>query len=571
MKKIKEMYLILIAVLCLVGMSIYTTYALFTNTTVTTDTAVNMQVGASYTLDINEVKLVNLPAGQSNYIEVTAVNSSSDVLNYNLFYEVLSGDSSTLEAGYSANTNNPVSGTINGSASKKITVGFTNNGSNDIDLKLGIASSKDTIHFDENQQEFSSTITIVTGPLDKSGANAPVLADGMIPVYYDNGVWKKADQENMKKANQWYDYDSKMWANAVMVSSSTRSTYKSADLGTEISMNDILAFYVWIPRYKYTIFNANYTSSSVSAQQIEITFESGTATTGNVTCTQNSYGKQTCSNVALGNTYTHSAFTFGSTSLQGMWVAKFNLACADSGYSHASSDEYICTNLRSTPNEIMIEGIYLPLEITQSKSIASSTYLDGTTTINSHLTKNTEYGALLYFMHSKYGICTDGTCTMPAYNDYSGYLTGCGANSTTCVAYNTVDGMKASSTGNIYGVYDIVGHSNVTVMANMRSSTSSTSFYANTSAMWNAYSVSLPSASEYDAYYYNSDKFSVSNALLGDALGETQGWYGTTSFNAYGSTPMLVRQTGTNVIAGGTYMKDVSVNGQFRNVVINLS
>ena len=55
--------------------------------------------------------------------------------------------------------------------------------------------------------------------IDKSGANPPSLLSNMIPVYYDqtNSVWKKADSNNSDKNNKWYDYDNKMWANAVTV------------------------------------------------------------------------------------------------------------------------------------------------------------------------------------------------------------------------------------------------------------------------------------------------------------------------------------------------------------------
>ena len=90
-----------------------------------------------------------------------------------------------------------------------------------------------------------------------SGPNEPVLDDGMIPVYYDetSETWKKADSSN--KDNNWYNYDSKKWANSVTVSSTNRGTYKSASVGTEIPMDDILTMQVWIPRYKYKVWNYN--------------------------------------------------------------------------------------------------------------------------------------------------------------------------------------------------------------------------------------------------------------------------------------------------------------------------
>ena len=49
---------------------------------------------------------------------------------------------------------------------------------------------------------------------DESGANAPKLVEGMIPVIYDEAQasWVKADT-----TNKWYDYNNQEWANAVTV------------------------------------------------------------------------------------------------------------------------------------------------------------------------------------------------------------------------------------------------------------------------------------------------------------------------------------------------------------------
>ena len=61
----------------------------------------------------------------------------------------------------------------------------------------------------------------------------------MIPVYYDETTetWKKADENNKDKKYKWYNYDEKIWANSVTVSSTNRSKYQSSDPGTEISMD----------------------------------------------------------------------------------------------------------------------------------------------------------------------------------------------------------------------------------------------------------------------------------------------------------------------------------------------
>ena len=88
--------------------------------------------------------------------------------------------------------------------------------------------------------------------LDNTMANAPVLASNMIPVYYDGSNWVKADELNQDKNHQWYDYSSKMWANAVTVTETNRENYLNADAGTIISMDDINTMLVWIPRFSAT-------------------------------------------------------------------------------------------------------------------------------------------------------------------------------------------------------------------------------------------------------------------------------------------------------------------------------
>ena len=43
-------------------------------------------------------------------------------------------------------------------------------------------------------------LTVALPNLDKSGVNEPELAEGMIPVYYDENTetWKKADKKKFK-------------------------------------------------------------------------------------------------------------------------------------------------------------------------------------------------------------------------------------------------------------------------------------------------------------------------------------------------------------------------------------
>ena len=65
--------------------------------------------------------------------------------------------------------------------------------------------------------------------------------------------------------------------------------------------------YVWIPRYKYQLFNVE--GAQTTAQMINIEFENNS--TSKSSGTQNSQW------------LTHPAFTFGDTELNGIWVGKF--------------------------------------------------------------------------------------------------------------------------------------------------------------------------------------------------------------------------------------------------------
>ncbi len=254
---------------------------------------------------------------------------------------------------------------------------------------------------------------------DTSGANAPVLAEGMIPVVYDEGLgyWIKADTDA-----GWYNYTDKIWANAVMVKtdategvecSNSRSYYMNAPAYTPVKEEDILAYYVWIPRYKYKLFNATYASGKAS-QLIEVTFENGTNTTGNVTCTYKSNGAETCQNKANGNWYTHPAFTMinasgNKTELKGIWVGKFETT----GSTTTPTIKPGVSSLRS----ITVANMY-----NTSKLIRSTDYLttNGINQVDSHMMKNIEWGAVAYLKQSNYGL----GITDIALNNSSGFYTG---------------------------------------------------------------------------------------------------------------------------------------------------
>ena len=329
-----------------------------------------------------------------------------------------------------------------------------------------------------------------------------------------------------------------------------RERLMSAPAGTAIPMEVINTMYVWIPRYKYTIFNYNANGSSTTpVQRIEVAFEAGTATTGEIECVDAISGAvgnvsetckikatdTTCTNATCnGKTYTHPAFTFGSQNLKGIWVGKFENSYSGGIQIKPNARSLVNTNLATFHNYI------------RSMETNTTKYgLDKSTdiTLDTHMMKNMEWGAVAYLTNSKYGrYNADGTCITSgcevwrnpitigapdwSSNSYA-TITGCSGitanpskiQSTSCAsgyAYNGANNNgNSSTTGNIYGLYDMNGGTSEYMMANM----------VNSSGTYNAQSSGLTSVETkyYDKYSYGttqSDATAFKRGKLGDASKE---------------------------------------------------
>ena len=333
---------------------------------------------------------------------------------------------------------------------------------------------------------------------DTSNANAPVLASNMIPVYYDATakVWKKADTSNKKFENRWYNYDNHMWANAVTVTSTNRTTYLNAKVGTEISMTDINTMWVWIPRFNAAT-PSNYNGGTKALPNaINVTF-------------------------VKPNETAIDAFTFGNKNLSGFWYAKFETSHATLASSTIGNNIGCTTETCSNANNILIKPSVKSLRYNSvSRFFFASRSMEQTgnsfgfvsSEVDTHMSKNNEWGAVAYLTQSIYGRCINSTtCTEVGINNNSNYITGIGAtpgasnaNSTTN-SYETTLGIGASTTGNIYGIYDMSGGSHEYVMGISNKTIGSSGFS------------SLP-----DEKYYNNY---TSSSYTGHALTETSGWY----------------------------------------------
>ena len=446
----------------------------------------------------------------------------------------------------------------------------------------------------EANQYFSE---IVINNLDKSGANEPSLTSNMIPVYYDSASdsWKKADSNNADKNNQWYDYDNKIWANAVTVTSTNRDTYLKASAGTTIPMSDINTMWVWIPRYTYTYLNTN------TPEEIQIKFESGTNSSGTIKCTdavtETSSTSETCTDttnnglVAGTSTYTHPAFWWDKNDnnireegeeLTGIWVGKFEVSSdtsctVSSNVAVGSGCNLQTIRPRILPNVTSWRGAQVGTFFNGMQKMRESGNKYGfKTTDETHMMKNMEWGAVTYLSHSKYGINKEITV-----NNCSNYITGIGADtvsanesSTTCTTdknkYNGTSGVNASTTGNVYGVYDMSGGSWEYMMGNMVWSngqqTSGNSTANNYNSAFAGYlgndkttftgTYAFPNKRYYDKYSYGTSNTEYTREKLGDATkemvptGTSGNWYSDYASFPSAYNPWFLR--------GGFYSNDAN-------------
>ena len=292
----------------------------------------------------------------------------------------------------------------------------------------------------------------------KSQVNTPKLLKGMTGVYWDdNGQEVDVTKDNQEN---WYNYSEQKWANA-----------KTEDG----------SYWVWIPRYEYKI-NSNDKTINVKFIKTEkITVD-------------NDY------------TYIHPAFTNGTKNnfkngewdkeIPGFWVAKYaagfqectqkitngniiepttdpnKVKYSNKTYTSFSNEGQITNALSQelTESEYASQKISYPVfkpltyayniistgdSYTISQEIAKARHFYGLTqdTADSHMMKNSEWGAVVYLSHSNYGI-NDKKVEMNTKNltNIDKFIF-----SVTGYAGDRPNGVSASTTNNKTGVFDLSG------------------------------------------------------------------------------------------------------------------
>ena len=584
----KELIIVTILTFLIALTGLLATYAIDTKLSYNNTTDYNMSL--SFDLSSSTNKQVTIPKGKTKFFDIDVKNSNSGTIKYGIAYSMVTPSSlpSGVTIAKSWKSANPTSGLINANATLPVTIAVNNTSSTDITISLSII----------NGYEKGGDLVVPSGkvlidgeyrigphePIDNSGANYPELTDALIPVVYNGSNWVKADTESSTSTYGWYDYDQKKWANAVLVTDTNRSTYQSATVGTTIADADILAFYVWIPRYKYKVWNINKVigTQSYNAQTtgIDIIFENGSASTGTISCTY-SYAapsstagspNETCTG-SNGDYYTHPTFTFGENELKGFWMSKFELSSSNpaTGSSYGGGNTTSLTP-RILPNVTSwrYNNVDYFWKVIYDMQISNNVYglTTSRTNVDSHMITNMEWGAVAYLTNSKYGRCANGSCVDVSINSvwdnsdggsnfYTYYTTktGCGPISsesisygTTCNAYNTTLGQTASTTGNIYGVYDMSGGAQEYVMGNISKSNGTTyTYYAGNASA--SFRYSTETAKYLTTYAYGTtytDQAAYNRGRLGDATSEIvtssgHGWPSVTTDFPRDSYPWFKR------------------------------
>ena len=474
-----------------------------------------------------------------------------------------------------------------------------------------------------NSSETSSTELYTTG------ANAPVLKTGMTPVkFVDNKI-----QTTTSDDANWFDYSTKSWANAQTEDGS---------------------LWVWIPRYAYKVHTASTYHTSTSGT-FDIQFLSGTTNTYvDTDGTLKSNGIETtwtASKGAMSNYVVHPVFQNESSinyknggwssELSGFWVAKFEAGYASGGNSapvKASTVNYTQTTAWVARVELNSSGENT--STTQDTTGKARNWLDGvygstTTSIkyptfqgstysmnyinhndaynicramtnggniygfsssdsDSHLMKNSEWGAVAYLGQSKYGL--NGTDI--AINSHNSN------NSPTSVyavtgydnSGNTWNngGADASTTGTIYGVYDMSGGVWERTAAYIDNGHAYLKDYG-ASIAYNGDTLKTTSTKYTTVYPYSSSdgsngsaneataraNYNASTSIYGDGVYETSsagyrspGWYGDYSGFPAGYRPFFIRGgvfwdgTGAGLFYFGWYAGYSNYAGGFRVCVV---
>lgn len=426
------------------------------------------------------------------------------------------------------------------------------------------------------------TFTTVANAPDVSGFNK----SNTYYVSWDltNSPYQINEETNLNGVapSNWYDY--------------TEGVNHWANVKTTGGGND--CYWVWIPRYAYCI-TEGYQSNE--AETIDIKFLQGTTNTpidGSSITISNSSGS--------GNWNVHPAFWWDKDNdgvedegeqLTGIWVAKFEASSSNVSVATVETDlattgggDTNSLKVRVIPNVTSWRGITVNNIFTVCQNLKSTgNSLENTSNLNSHMIKNTEWGAVAYLSRSVYGINSE-VWNNPYYNNTTNYspITGlCGNetngkdNATTImsntVKYNEIGGGNASTTGNVYGIYDMAGGAWEYVAGYLSEITALTN-YTTLASVDPKYKDVYAGTSSNRTTNYNANTGKYGDAVYetsSSGVSGTDSWDSSYSYFPHSSSPVFLR--GGHAVDGsfaGVFAFDnltgvTSTNYSFRPVVLS--
>ena len=451
---------------------------------------------------------------------------------------------------------------------------------------------------------------------EEKGVNKPKLAQGMTPIKFTDPT--ESEKGTVVTTNsedaEWYNYDEKKWANARTEDGS---------------------MWVWIPRFAYRVNN--------STQTFDVVFLVGTTDTYYDENGELQTAKRCTSEDELVDTTTgftvHPAFTNETAinyrnggwdkEITGIWVAKF-----EAGYASGNNDaEVVASSVNYTQDTAYVPAVesgtttgHYPARNWLDKEYGSTTttikypvfrpltysmnYIDHNDAYNiakvlntngnpygfngaadSHLMKNSEWGAVAYLSKSEYGLgSTDITVNNISLNNSTESVyavTGCTSNTTSettrettietikgtagntdsggVYTWDQLNGTRTSCTGTIYGIYDLSGGLWERTTGYVANENENLSNYGKSIA-YDGNNLKTTSTKYTMVYPHNADtdkegindstnasnnNWSANSLIYGDGIRETStsgtasnSWYGDTSYFPGLSNPFLVRGGG---------------------------
>ena len=364
----------------------------------------------------------------------------------------------------------------------------------------------------------TETITVRTPlPADGSfnsekGVNTPNIGANMELVVFDEGTseWKKDE------TNSGYSY-----IDTSESGKENKSEWANAKVTTQVNGENVESYFVWIPRYAYKINGKN---------DIDIKFIKGTGTEAADGVTTCKYADDPTLNTST-DYIIHPAFTTNADlgggwdeELPGIWIGKYEASSVE-GNSDSDADNVTTKHVKVQPGVSSWRYIQIGNMYTVSKNYAPD--------LKSHMLKNSEWGAVAYLTESKYG--RNGT-EVSINNNGTTYYTGGGAEK----AYITAENVLQSSTGNVYGIYDLVGNAYEYVASYYNGSDANTTYIGYGDPFASIGGTSDEYSTVYNSSGYDSASASA-NYKYGDATYETSGWNGDLAYFVRSSSPFFQR------------------------------